>query len=393
MTKYKKAFQKIFAFEGYKLFGISVESDKTVVTLKRTKNTCNCPMCKRRCRVVEKYTREIRDLDICGKKCCLILETYHIRCFCGYYGIEKLDFLDKYARYTKRFIEYVAVLCQKMSLKDVAEVAGINWKTAKQIDKLELMKFIKDLKDIKPSRIGVDEIAYEKGHKYLTIVRDLDEGVIWVREKRKKETLDKFFEELGKRKCKKITVAVIDMWDPYIASIQENTNAEIVFDKFHIAKKINEVVDNIRKREFAQADPEERKLMKHKRFLILSRKKNLKPKEVETLNSLIVQNNNLYVAYLLKEQILDVFEEGDAISGIARLYKWFENVMKAGMEQFEKVIDTIKKYLYGILNYFKYNLTNAASEGFNTKITVIKRRAYGFRDLEYFKLKILQSCG
>ncbi len=394
MIKYYKAFKQIFCFRGYILCGISVGIDQAVATLKRTKKICNCPTCKKRCSVIETYIRTIRDLDICGKKCYIILETCHVKCSCGYYGIEKLDFLDKYERCTKRFAEYVAILCQKMSLKDVAEVARIDWKTAKRIDKQALQKFVKDLKKVKPTKIGVDEIAYEKGHKYLTIVRDLDEGrVIWVGEGRSKETLDKFFRELGIKKRKRIIVAVIDMWDPYIASIKENTKAEIVFDKFHVAKKINEVIDNIRKKEFAKADAEERKLMKHKRFLILARQKNLKPEEVKTLNILIQQNNTLYVAYLLKEQGLDIFDEDNPISGIARLHRWMENVVRAGIEEFEKVLGTIKNYFYGIVNYFKYKLTNAASEGFNTKITVIKRRAYGFRDIEYFKLKILQSCG
>jgi transposase len=132
------------------------------------------------------------------------------------------------------------------------------------------------------------------------------------------------------------------MWDPYIASIKENTKAEIVFDKFHVAKKINEVIDSIRKKEFAQADAEERKLMKHKRFLILSRRKNLNPEEIETLDTLMKQNNALYVAYLLKEQGLDIFDEDNPISGLARLYKWMENIVTAGIEEFAKVIGTIK---------------------------------------------------
>ena len=113
----------------------------------------------------------------------------------------------------------------------------------------------------------------------------------------------------------------------------------------------------------------------------------------EYIISLIQQNNELYIAYLMKEQALDVFEENNPIAGIARLNKWFDNVATAGIEEFKKVISTIKTYLYGIVNYFTHRVTNAASEGFNTKITVLKRRAYGFRDLEYFKLKILQSCG
>jgi len=394
MNKYQEAFKKIFAFRGYIICGISVEAEKAVVTLKRTDKTCKCPECKRRCSVIEVYTRTIRDSDLCGKKCYIILETNHVKCSCGYYGIEKLDFLDKYARYTKRFVEFVARLCKLMSLKDVAKIARINWKTAKRIDKEELKKLVKDLKEVNPKRIGVDEIAYEKGHKYLTVLRDLDSGrVIWIGVGRSKETLDSFFQELGKEKCKKIKVAVLDMWDPYIASISENTRANLVFDKFHVAKKINEVIDTIRKREFAKADKEERINMKHKRFLILSRRKNLKPEEVETLDTLMKQNNPLYIAYLLKEQGLDVFDENNQISGIARLYKWLENVETAAIKEFDSVVKMIKRYLYGVMNYFRYFITNAASEGFNTKITVIKRRAYGFRDLEYFKLKILQSCG
>jgi transposase len=391
--KYSKAFKIMFCFVGYIVCGISFESNCVVISLKKKRITGDCPRCERRCRVIESYMRTIRDLDVSGKTCFIKLETYHIQCKCGYYGIEKLDFLDKYARYTKRFTEYVAILCKKMTLKDAADVAKINWKTAKRIDKLELCKLIKDIKNLELKRIGVDEIACKKGHKYLTVVRDIYGGVVWIGNGRREETLDLFFNELGEKKSRKIRLAVIDMWDPYIASIRKNTSAEIIFDKFHVSKKINEVVDNIRKKEFAKADPEERKLMKHKRFLILSRRKNLDKEKTETLESLIKQNNTLYVAYLLKEQVLDIFEEGDAISGIVRLYKWFENVANAGLTQFDSAIKTIKRYLYGIINYFKYKLTNSASEGINTKINVIKRMAFGFRDIEYFKLKILQSCG
>jgi len=208
--KYSRALNKIFAFAGYMLCGISVQQDEVKVSLKRKRKVCKCPICKKKCNIIETYERKVKDLDICGKACFIKLETYHIHCKCGYYGIEKLDFLDKYARYTKRFTEYVAILCQKMSLKDVAETAGIDWKTAKRIDKQNLRKLVKDLNTIIPKRIGVDEIAYEKGHRYLTIVRDLDEGkVIWIKEGRKKEVLDLFFKELGKRKCKGIKVAVI----------------------------------------------------------------------------------------------------------------------------------------------------------------------------------------
>ena len=113
----------------------------------------------------------------------------------------------------------------------------------------------------------------------------------------------------------------------------------------------------------------------------------------ETLHALMVDNERLYQAYLLKEQALDIFDERDEATALNRLDKWFENVKEAGISQFDAVVKTITSYFYGIVNYFKYRLTNAASEAFNNKINIIKRRAYGFHDLDYFKLKILQSCG
>jgi len=389
----KSAFNELYDFKGFKICGFFTTKTKFVILLERTKTTGKCSRCKKtRRKVIEKKIRTIRDLNISKKKCYLKFTSYHIKCSCGYYGMEELEFVNRYDRYTKRFATLVANLCTKMSLKDVAEITRINWKTAKKIDKQNLQGLVKNLKDVIPIRIGADEIAYEKGHKYLTLVRDLEAGIIWVGEGRKKETLNKFFNELGKTKCKKINVAVVDMWDPYIASIKENTNAEIVFDKFHVAKKINDVVDKVRKQEFAKADDVERKMMKHKRFLILARQKRLDNKQREEIQSLMEQNTTLYTTYLMKEQGLDIFDEQDKNTATERFQKWIENVIKTEIEQFNEVIKTIKKYFYGILNYFTHRITNSASEGYNTKITVIKRRAYGFRDLEYFRLKILQSC-
>jgi len=393
MKSYKPAFNNLFAFEDYKVCGVSAESEEVIVSLKKRRKTGTCPCGERRCKVVEIFNRRVRDLSVSGRDCYIELQTYHISCRkCDYYGMEKLDFLDKYSRYTNRFVEYVARLCETMSLVDVSNVAHIDWKTAKRIDLLELEKLITSLENVNPTGIGIDEIAYEKGHKYLTVVREVGGGVIWIDKGRKKETLDKFFTELGEKKCKKITVAVIDMWKPYIKSIKENTNAEIVFDKFHVIKKINEAVDKIRKKEFANASEDERIRMKRKRFLILKRGENLSKDQKESLEELMAKNTNLYVAYLLKEQVSEVFEETDLEIGISRLEKWIENVRKIGIEAFTKVLEMMESHWDGIINYFKHHLTNAASEGFNRKINVIRRRACGYRDLHYFQLKILQTC-
>ena len=392
MKRGKEALRELYNFEGFSFMDICKENS-VIIQMKKKGKTGICPVCnKKRRKVIETRIRKIRDENIAKEKCFIVIKTYRIICKGCFRGMEKLDFILPGERFTERFANYICELCEKMTLKDVARMAMIDWRTAKRIDKKKLKEIFKDLRNIKPIRIGVDEIAHEKGHKYLTIVRDLDAGVIWVGEKRKKETLDQFFKELGKRKSKNITVAVMDMWDPFIKSVKENTNAEIVFDKFHIAKKINEAVDKIRKEEFAKADKEERKMMKHKRFLILYRNKNLNKEQEKDLNELMELNKKLYESYLLKEQALSIFDRRQKNVALERLQIWKENIKKSGIEEFRKLLKTFEHYLYGVENYFKHHVTNGASEGYNNKINIIKRRSYGFRDIEYFKLKILQSC-
>ncbi len=393
MKRGKEALKELYNFEGFSFEDILKEKERMIIKQKKTSKTGICPVCnKKRRKVIEIRERTIRDENISRKKCFILLKTYRIICKGCYRGMEKLDFILPGERFTEKFANHIHELCEKMTLKDAAKECMINWRTAKRIDKKKLKEKFKDLKRVCPKRIGVDEIAHEKGHKYLTIVRNLDEGVIWVGVGRKKETLNRFFYELGKKKCKDISVAVIDMWDPYIKSIKENTRADIVFDRFHISKKVNEAIDMIRKKEFAKASKEEKINMKHKRFLLLYRNKNLNREQKKNLDQLMKQNKKLYEAYLLKEQVLSIFDRRQMNIALERLKSWKENVKKAKIKEFSKLLKTLKHYQYGVENYFRHHVTNGASEGYNNKINIIKRRAYGFKDLEYFKLKILQSC-
>jgi transposase len=281
-----------------------------------------------------------------------------------------------------------------MSVKEVSDVTGLGWRTVKTADKNCIREQLKDIREQDPVMIGVDEVAYEKGHKYLTVVRDVQKGiVIWVGTGRKELTMDLFYASLGREKTKGIKAVVMDMWDPYIASTRKWTDAEIVFDKFHLAKKANECLDTIRRKEFKQADHDTRIDFKNKRFLILSREKNLPVDKKETLDQLLRQNQILYKAYLLKEQLLDIMDEKNVETAMDRLGTWKQNVQESTLKEFQSLIKTMDHYLYGIQNYFKHRITNAGSEGFNNKINLVKRRAYGFRDIEYFMLKILKICG
>jgi len=290
---------------------------------------------------------------------------------------------------------YVVSLAEKMSLTDVAQTTRLDWKTAKEIDRDYIKTLLPDISQIKLRRIAIDEVAIMKGHKYCSIIRDYDTGVVIkiCFSRTYKEVKNALF-SLGKERLEQIQFASLDMWDPYIKAITELCpQAKLVFDKFHIVKKVNEALDHVRKKEFSKADARERKMMKHKRFIILKRGENLEKKEREGLKKIMKQNRKLYKSYLLKEQILSIFS--DTKSTFEQIQKrlnlWFENVYNNRMKEFYGVVSTMKNYLYGILNYFRYGMTNAIAEGFNTKINIIKRRAYGFKDLEYFLLKIFQS--
>jgi transposase len=276
---------------------------------------------------------------------------------------------------------------------DAVSASELDWKTVKNIDKTSMRNSLVPLDSANPRVLGVDEIAYEKGHKYLTVVRDVEHGcVLWTGVGRKEVTLDLFFAVLGYKKSMNIKAVVMDMWDPYIASVRKNTGAEIVFDKFHIAKKANECIDVIRRKEFRGAGKDERKHWKDKRFLILGREKNLTEGKKETLHELLELNQSLYKAYLLKEQLLDILDGRHQNHAVLRLQIWKDNVSTSGLKEFDALVKTLDHYMYGVTAYFKHRITNAGSEGFNTKINIIKRRSYGLQDLEYFMLKILTTC-
>ncbi len=387
--------RNLFPYKGYKFFVKKNEID-ILISLKSLRICGVCPSCGKRCSSVEvDFVRKIRDLDLAGHHCFLEVPQKKIRCSCGYRGLEKLDFFSKSKRVTKRLERVVASFCEMASLKEVAERLKLDWKTVKEIDRAFIKALLPKISDLDVRRIAIDEIAIMKGHKYLTIIRDYDTGVTikMVLGRGYEEVLQALL-ELGEEKLAKISFASMDMWDPYIKAIKESCpNVILIFDKFHVVKKVNEALDKVRKKEFASASDEERLNMKRKRYVILHRERNLKGEQKEQLNQLIKSNEKLHKAYLLKEQVLSIFEDTQSNFDqiILRFTKWMENILSNEMEEFYDVVKTIRNYYEGVMNYFKYGMTNAIAEGFNTKINIIKRRAFGFRDVEYFMLKVFQS--
>jgi len=354
-----------------------------------------CSSCGQRISFTYDSTRvRIRDLSIFEFKAYLVLDKYRVKCSnCGV-KVEKLDFGDLYSRYTNRFEEYVARLCRITSLKQVADLLELDWKTVKNIDKKYLEKEFAIPNYDELRILAVDEISSKKGHHYFTVVMNLEKTkVIWVGKERKRKTLDSFFKELLPDKCKEIQAVAIDMWDPYIASIKEYApQAEIVFDKFHVISSYSKVIDKVRNAEYKKTLETEKDIIKGTKYLLLKNPENLKMQEKEKLSRLLEFNENINITYILKDDLKRLWDYRDIKCAEKFLDSWIERARESGIRALKDFTKTLNNHRYGLLNHSKYPIDSGKLEGMNNKIKVIKRIAYGFHDDEYFILKIKQGC-
>ena len=279
-----------------------------------------------------------------------------------------------------------------MTIQDVSEVFKISLGTVKTIDKEYLRKHYSKpvLKDVEI--IAIDEFAYQKGHKYQTIVYNLIKGrVIYVGQGRAEECLDKFFKRLRSSGAV-IKAVAMDMWLPYFNAVIHNIpEAKIIFDRFHIAKLMNQMLDEVRRALYHdEAYLNNRDVIKGIRWLLLKNSKNLDEgkNERERLEQALQINKPLAQAYYLKEELGQLWLNRTRQDAEKFLASWVEKVHATTVQALIKFARTLMAHRTGILNWFDYPISTGPLEGFNNKIKVLKRRAYGYRDMEYLALKI-----
>jgi transposase len=307
---------------------------------------------------------------------------------------EKLEWLAEFPFYTKRFAFYVGRRCRGSTIQDIAKELHLNWKTVKALEKQYMREQLGRVGNPGPKVIGIDEFSLRKGHTYRLVVSDLErKRPIWFGgEDRSEESLDRFYQWLGPKKSQRIKLAVMDMWKAFRNSTAKNApQAGILFDKFHVMRHLNEALDKVRKREYARLTGRSREYIKGQKYMLLSRWEHLNSDGRESLKKLLKANKRLHTAYLLKESFGQLW--GYQREGWAR--RFFENWRCAlkwqrlkPYEEFAKMID---RHWDGIAAFCQ--LENKVSlgfvEGLNNKIRVIQRRAYGLRDEEYLRLKVL----
>jgi transposase len=241
--------------------------------------------------------------------------------------------------------------------------------------------------------MGVDEVFWRKG-QCLTIVSDLEAGEpIWAAPERKRETLDRFFVEyLPPRRRKTVRAVCVDMWEPYLLSLSHHLpQAAIVFDKFHVMKHVNAAVDETRRQEFFRQKGHLRAVMKGKRWLLLTRWRNLTPAKRSQLQQALALNRRLFKAYYLKEQIERLWTYTYPKAAIGFLAQWLRSLRWQRLPAFKKLARTLVFHLDGILAYCTHRVPFGVVEAINGNLRALIRRGRGYRDYQYLILKAQKS--
>jgi transposase len=316
--------------------------------------------------------------------------------------IEEVPWVKKWGRVTKRFAEKVNRLTAITTNQEAGWFLGLDDEVVYRIDKEMLEEKAREKLIPPPAAINlsVDEVSYRKYHRYLTNVIDVDERlVIWNDKGRKAEVLDRYYAGIGEEGCQRIESVALDGAKHYISSTNRYAvNAVIVYDKFHLMQKLNGAVDMVRKEELRRARADENNelielINCRQRFILFKNKNKLSEKQASYLQRLCKINQPIYQAMLLKESFLQIYSYRDIEEVKAYLQDWINEALSSSLEVFKVLAQSFSQKMQYIINWFKKKISSAISEGFNNKIKRLKRMAYGYKDIEYFRLKIHQHCG
>jgi len=356
-----------------------------------------CPCGRQYRSFYDRKRKRVRDLSCGGFRVFLDIEIRRIKCVsCGTVRQESLSFLADNRSYTKRFAFYVGRRCRASTIKDIAEELHLDWHMVKDLEKQYMQEQLRRAGRPGPKVVGIDEISIKKRHTYRIVVSDLvRKRPIWFGgQDRSEASMGEFFKWLGAKQSTGIRMAVMDMWKPFRNSTKSHApQASILFDKFHVLRHLGEALDTVRKSEYSRLSGKDRRFIKGQKYTLLSGRENLTLEGRQSLTLLLAANRRLNTAYLLKEsfgQLWDYTREGWA----RRFFEnWRASLKWQRLKPYEKFAKMIERHWDGIAAHCAVENKVALGfvEGLNNKVRVIQRRAYGLRDEEYLRLKVL-SC-
>lgn len=373
-----------FGLKGYCVHAHRHENNEIILEASQSRESLRCSHCgSARVFSQGQQTRRFRTVSIGMTPVTIELAVPRVRCRdCSLVRQVKIPFAPGSRRYTKVFERYALQLARITTIKNVAQHLGVSWDTIRDIERRYLEKHFSKPKLKHLKRIAIDEIAVRKGHRYLTLVLDLDSGrVVYVGKGRKKQSLDDFWKRLAASRAKVEAVAT-DMSAAYISAVQENLpKAALVFDRFHVMKLFNDKLSELRRELYREAtDGLQKKVLKGTRRLLLRNYENLNPdkREYERLEEALSLNKPLATAHYLKEELRLLWEQPGRITAEIFLHDWCRRARASGIRILVKFANTLEGYRSGILAWYDHPISTGPLEGVNNKIKTLKRTAYGY---------------
>jgi transposase len=384
-----------FGIRGYHYTRTDYHDGQTIFTIRQEPETCRCSACgSPQVQSRGRVERRFRTMPIGSRATFVVLPIPRVECqACGLVRQVKIPFADPRRSYTNSFERYALELSRRMTIRDVAKHLGVGWDVIKDIQKRDLSRRYAKPKLKHLRHIAIDEIAIAKGHRYLTVVLDLESGaVVFVGDGKGAKALKPFWKRLRPSRAK-IEAVAMDMSPAYREAVSTNLpEAKIVFDRFHVMKLFNEKLSDLRRALHREAtDVMQKKVLKGTRWLLLKAAENLDEEKDEKgrLDEALALNKSLAVAYYLKEDLRQFWEQPGKKFATLFLDGWLKRAESSGIKVLQQMAKTLAAHRSGLLAYYDVMITSGPLEGTNNKIKTMKRQAYGFRDKEFFKLKIL----
>lgn len=376
-----------FQLEGVKYNSTSFEGRDIVFHADIADSHLCCPNCKSHDISFKGQKKRRFHLPPMGRKRCFLnLRVHRIFCkTCDQLHWPHLPFMKGKSPMSRSFIRMALDLLSFSTIKSVAEFLNVGWDCIKDLhkDKLSILYNQITLKGIE--YISVDEFAIAKGHEYITVFTDIKNGrIIHAVEGKDMNAVIPFLKRLYKKAINLKGIAM-DMSPAFYAAVkQELPHVDIIFDRFHVMKMMTTALDDVRK----EQQNIHGNTLKGDRFLLLKNYTDLDVNGMERLNTLLSVNEPLLVAHTMKEQLRAFWEQKDRESGEDFLKKWCFDALMTGISPLRKIAKSLWNRSEGLLNYFNHRISNGKAEGINNKIKTLKRQAYGFRDMDYFKLRL-----
>lgn len=384
----------IALWEGFEAVHTEQNQQTLIIHLKPIDNG-HCACGKPAKAVHDASLRSVSERTILAFQVQLRLPVRRILCpDCGIVR-EHISWLKPYARQTTLLIEHVEALLKLLPIKHISQLLGLHWHTIKTIDKRRLAREVTEPDWSRVKRLVMDEFALFKGHRYATVVADADtHQVLWIGEGRSREAIRPFFVKLGQY-CQQIEAVAMDMNTAFDLEVQKHCpQAKVVYDLFHVVAKYGrEVIDRVRVDQANQLkhDKPARKRVKRGRWVLLKNRDNLTDKQAGYLNELLESNKSLMTVYLLREQLKEMWYCTDEAETTAQWNLWWQQVRESGIRPLLQFGQRLKNYLHGIVASAVHPLHTCRLEGMNNKIKLLKRMGYGYRDTEYFFLKVREA--